>query len=201
MKEIRNLTLTELAALLKKKTDEINKSEPLDGVTKFRLHQQNRRYVHFLLARITYHIEKESHVASNFQTYISREINKPFEIEHLWADKYERHQLEFSSPEAFAEYRNRIGGLILLPRGFNQSLGVNEYKDKVKHYYGQNLLAKSLNEQCYINNPSFNQYIQRSQLPFKAFPDQFTKQDLDERQNLYQEICNQIWGMDRYKIS
>jgi uncharacterized protein with ParB-like and HNH nuclease domain len=198
MKEIRNLDLIELANILKRKTKEIN--EPLEGVSDFRLHQQNRRYVHFLLARITYHIEKESHIETNFQNYVSRTIKKPFEIEHLWADKYERHQDEFGSPEAFAEYRNRLGGLILLPRGFNQSLGANEYKEKVKHYYGQNLLAKSLNEQCYTNNPSFKQYLDRSGLPFKAYPDKFSKEHLDERQELYLEICKQIWDMDRYKI-
>jgi len=61
--------------------------------------------------------------------YVSRTIKKPFEIQHIWADKYERYQDQFSTPEEFAEYRNRLGGLVLLPRGFNLFavlLSVNE---------------------------------------------------------------------------
>lgn len=199
MKEIRDLSLHDLAEVLKNKLMEMK--ETLQGVKEFRLHQQNRRYVHHLLARITYHIERESGIESNFQNYISRSIKKPFEIEHIWADKYERFQDQFETPEAFSEYRNRLGGLVLLPRGFNQSLGANEYKDKVKHYYGQNLLAKSLNEQCYQNNPSFKQYIDRSHLPFEPYPEQFNKEDLDSRQDLYYEICKEIWNLDIFNIN
>ena len=108
-----------------------------------------------------------------------------------------RHRDEFGTEEEFAEYRNRIGDLVLLPRGFNQSLGDKPYEDKVKAYFGQNLLARSLDKQCYQNNPSFLQYIHQSGLPF--IPHEiFKKADLDERQKLYQLICEEIWSPARF---
>ncbi len=137
--------------------------ETFDGMSRFYLNLWSKRYIHHILARITSYMEEQSGVAPSFSTYVSREEKKPFEIEHIWADQYERHTEEFATEEEFAQYRNRIGGLLLLPRGFNQSFGAAPYEKKVKAYFGQNLLAKSLNEQCYQNNPSFLAYPRDAQ--------------------------------------
>jgi hypothetical protein len=72
-----------------------------------------------------------------------------------------------------------------------------EYGKKVNKYIEQNLLAKTLHLQCYVNNPSFLTYKERSGLPFRAFPEEFRKTDLDERQELYRRICEEIWNPDR----
>ncbi len=90
-----------------------------------------------------------------------------------------------------------IGGLVLLPRGFNQSFGDKPYEEKVKAYFGQNLLAKSLNEQCFLNNPSFTTYMRQSGLPFKSHPT-YKKADLDARQELYRQICEELWSPKRF---
>lgn len=196
MKDTRDLDVYELAVVLQDRVE--SQPETFEGVNRFYVHQQNRRHVHHLLARMTHHIEQESGVESSFETYVSREMKKPFEIEHIWADDYERHTDGFDSPEAFAEYRNHFGGLVLLPRGFNQSLGADTYERKVKAYFGQNLLAKSLNEQCYQNNPSFLAYVEQSALPFRPHA-QFTQADLDARQDLYRRICEEIWSPTRFQ--
>ena len=38
------------------------------------------------------------------------------------------------------------------------------------HYNAQNLLARSLNPQCYENNPGFRQFLLSTGLPFKPSP-------------------------------
>jgi hypothetical protein len=49
-------------------------------------------------------------------------VQKPrYEVEHVWADHLEQHTDEFQHPADFAEHRNRIGGLLLLPKSFNAS--------------------------------------------------------------------------------
>ena len=101
---------------------------------------------------------------------------------------------EFDGEEAFRQHRNRFGGLLLLPRGFNQSYGDMPYEEKVNKYIEQNLLAKTLHPQCYVNNPSFISYKQWSALPFRAHPEAFRRKDLDERQELYRRICEEIWN-------
>jgi len=199
--EIRDKGVSELAALLK-----LRATGPDQGFgtsPPFRLHQQNRYQVHYLLARITRYLEEQCGVESSFATYVARDIKKPFEVEHAWANTYGRYQNEFTNEYAFSEYRNHIGGLLLLPRGFNQSFGDKPYDTKLPHYYGQNLLARSLNPQCYQNNPSFLAFIQRSGLPFQAHLS-FSKVDLDARQELCRRICEQIWDpsrLDRELIS
>lgn len=196
MKEIRGKSIPELAELLCRKVDEME--DTFDSNDRLRIHQQNHYYLHRILARITSYIESQCGVETSYATYIDTNIKKPFEVEHIWADKFERHTDEFNHPTDFADYRNRIGGLVLLPKGFNQSLNDDEYETKVKAYFGQNLLARSLNNQCYQNNPAFIQFIQRSGLPFKPH-EHFNKSDLDERQELYRQICKQIWSTNRFK--
>jgi hypothetical protein len=138
-------------------------------------------------------------VASTFDQYVVRKAKKPYEIEHLWADKFVRHTDEFDHPADFDEYRNHIGGLVLLPRGFNQSLGDKTYEDKLGHYNAQNVLVRTLNPACYENNPSFTGFLGRSELPFKAHSG-FKKADLDERQDLYRKIAERVWSPERLKV-
>ena len=195
VKRIRDLDHTELAVELKKQLSEMG--DTFDAVPNFSMNQQNRWRVRYLLARITQHVENESGIESTFQTYVSQSIKKPFEVEHIWADKYERHADEFETEDTFHQYRNRFGGLLLLQRGFNQSFGAMPYEEKVNKYLQQNMLASSLHPQLYENNPSFMAYRNRSGLPFRSYPVNFRKNDLDERQELYRQICEEIWNPAR----
>jgi hypothetical protein len=107
----------------------------------------NGRQIHRLLARITDYVETRSGQASRYAEYAQRG-RKGYEIEHIWADHPERHVDEFAHPSEFQEYRNRIGGLLLLPKSFNASYGDLPYGEKREHYDSQNLLARSLHEQA-----------------------------------------------------
>ena len=195
MKTIRDLNLFELRNYL---LDYLhNMEESFDAVNGFYLHQQNYNKTRHLLARMTAHVEQHSGINTDFDTYIRRnEGLKPFEIEHIWADKYERHVDEFASPDEFNRYRNRFGGLILLRRGTNQSFGADTYEAKLRHYIRENLLVASLSPQCYEKNPNFLNYLEQSGLPFQPHL-QFKKGDLESRQALYQAICEEIWNPKR----
>jgi len=191
MKEIRDLDLKNLATLLRNRIEDMN--EDFDGVLSFKLHSQNKKKIHNLLARMTYFIEDKSNIVTDFEKYISREIKKPFEVEHIWSIKYDEHKAEFKTEDEFLAYRQSFGNLVLLPKDFNQSFGADSYDKKVVEYFGQNLLAKSLNKNCYDKNPSFLKFLKESGLPFEAH-EKFKKIDLDTRQVLYQKICDYIWN-------
>lgn len=195
VKEIRDKNVKELAQILKQKIQQMN--ETLSGVKNLKMHGQNRRFIQFLLARITAHIEEKSGMPNRFEEYISKEIKKPFQVEHIWADNFEEHKDEFEQRNEFEEYRNRIGALLLLPEGFNQSYGALSYEKKLPHYFGQNLLAKTLCPQCYERNPDFLKYIELSKLPFKPH-ESFKKKDIEERQLLYQKILEEIYTLDYF---
>ena len=198
MKEIRHKSTSDLAQLFKSKVE--NMEESFDGVKDFYMHQQNRSYVHILLARFTHHIAEKCGVHSDFSTYLDGELKHHFQVEHIWANDYQQYKSEFSNQYEFAEYRNRFGGLILLPDDFNKSYGKKEYKEKLDGYLGQNVLAKTLHPKWYENNPSFMRYKVESGLPFKSYPMAFTKANLDERQELYRLLCEEIWSPNRFDL-
>src|SRR5262249_41554246 len=133
---------------------------------------------------------------SHYIDYARRGGRDGFEIEHIWADHPERHEDEFAHPSEFAEYRNRIGDLLLLPKSFNASYGDLPYEEKLVHYDSQNVLARSLNEHAYQHNPGFRRFLDRTGLSFKAHA-HFSKVDLDDRQALYGQLADYIWNPDR----
>lgn len=196
VRDLRGKSVVELAGILKRKASEFE--EGLDGISQLALHGQNRKFIHFLLARITRHIEEMSGLASSFTDYVNPNLKKPFQIEHIWADKFDQHQDEFTQTSEFLDFRNKVGDLILVPEGFNQSYGSLPYEQKLPHYYGQNLLAKTLSPHCYQANPSFIRYKDSSGIPFRPY-EHFKKDGILERQRLYQKICEEIWDTNGFK--
>lgn len=190
VKELRGKDLDSLQTLLKGKLLEM--PEKWEGMAEFRLHGMNKQFVKFLLSRLTGFIDQQSGASSNFSTYFISAGKKPYEVEHIWANKFEKHRDEFEQRHEFDNYRNRIGDLVLLPQGTNQSYGAMTYGQKVEHYLKENLLVKSLHPKAYENNPNFVGMANNLGLKFKPHS-AFTKTDIDERQALVQSICEVIW--------
>jgi hypothetical protein len=191
---IRGKSAAELVEIL---TERLEAEElTFNSNERFRLHGQNGRQVHRLLARITDFVETRSGRPSIYAEYIQRWGKNGYEVEHIWANHPERHEDEFSHPTDFDEYRNRIGGLLLLPKSFNASYGDKPYADKCKHYHGQNLLVQSLHEKTYSHDPGFRRFIEGSGLSFQHHSE-FKKADLDARQKLYRQIAEQIWNPEK----
>lgn len=198
-KMIRNKDIQELAAILKQYIN--NMGYTLDGIDGFYLNQFTRRYMLHILSRMTYYVEEQSGINSNFAYYVNREQKNPYDIEHIWADDYtqDNHQLEFSTEEEFKDFRNRFGGLLILPKDKNRSLQDMEYSKKVIKYDSENLLARTLNQNCYNNNPLFLRFMNNTQLSFKPYA-QFNKAELIERQSLYKQICKKIWDVNKIDV-
>jgi hypothetical protein len=196
MRDIRSKSASELAAMLRQRLDA--EAETFASNDVFRLHGMNGRQIRRLLARMIDYVETRSGMASHYSDYLQHG-RKGYEIEHIWANHPELHADEFAHPNDFKDYRNRIGGLLLLPKSFNASYGDLPYNEKLPHYLEQNLLARSLHEQVYVHNPGFCQFIATSGLKFQAHPE-FKKADLDARQELYQKLAEQIWSPDRLAL-
>lgn len=188
---IRNKSIEELTEFLVQRLEA--EEFTFDSNHRFYLHGMNGRQIHRLLARMTDYIETKSGQSSRYAEYIQRRGKNGYEVEHIWANHPERHTDEFSHPADFAEYRNRIGGLLLLPKSFNASYGDKPYEEKLEHYYGQNLLAQSLHSKAYEHNPGFKRFRDQTAITFRHHPN-FRKDDLDARQEVYLQLANQIWN-------
>jgi uncharacterized protein with ParB-like and HNH nuclease domain len=187
-KDLRNKSIDEIRLILKNKTAELNES--LESLKRLRLTKTNKPEIYYILARLTSWLGDETSAL-----YLERNRKDPFEVEHIWANKFERHTDEFTNEFEFAEQRNSLGDLLLLPKSFNASYGALEYSVKVDHYFSQNPLAKSLNEKNYGNNPNFVRKMKDNNLPFKAYgSEEFKRSAIDERQTLYAEMAAIIWS-------
>ena len=194
MRDIRGKNAPALVEMLGERL--AAESETFVTNDRFRLHGTNGRQVHRLLARMTDYVETRSGRSSHYHEYVQRHGKERYEIKHIWADHPGRHTDEFGHPTDFAEYRNRLGGLLLVPKSFNASYGDLPYADKRKHYLKQNLLAQSLHEDAYERDPGFDRFVRTSELPFKAHHE-FRKADLDARQDLYRRLAEQIWNPEQ----
>jgi len=198
-KELRGKSVSELSAFLRQRTDD-------DGDTfgkspDLRAHQQNFYGVRHILARLSYWVDRQCGVASHFVDYVNHGKGRPFEVEHIWENHPERFRAWFDHPSEFDEARNRIGGLLLLQAGYNQSLGDKPYAEKRDAYlaHGASLLTKSLHPDAYKNNPSFLTFIERTGLPF-APVNVFDPDAQKERQELYLRIAEWVWNPSRLDL-
>ena len=192
VRDIRHKDIEDLAQILFQRLE--NEDTFADNEW-FHLHGTNGPKVHYLLARITDYVEMGSGMPYRFNEYTDRGRRDPYEIEHIWANHFDRHEDEYPHVADFRSGRNLFGGLLLLPKSFNASYGDMEYGEKREHYFGQNLLARSLHHRAYENNPNFLAFKDRTGLPFQAHTE-FKKKDLEDRQQLYSLIAETLWNPD-----
>lgn len=195
-KELRNLSLDALRDKLITRLTNDQTEFPLDDQPY--LNSWNAKSLHRQLARFTHWLEEQSGQPGRYLEYIVRSGKNAYEIEHLWANHFERHTDEFDHAQEFSAHRNRVGGLVLLPKKINASLNDKAYSDKLEHYQSENLLARSLHPMCYVHNPGFLKLKVETGLPFKAF-EEFKKANFDERFSLYKGIAERLWSADRLK--
>ena len=193
MHAIRGMSITELADMLSAWLE--SETLPFANNRLFYLYHGNRRKTFLILARMTDYVGIQSGESPQYVDYMRRGKNS-YEIEHIWANHFEYHTDDFSHESEFEGYRNRIGGLLLLPKSDNASSGDDPYIQKRGVYSGQNLLARSLLEETYVNNPGFRRFREMNRLEFKPHPE-FKRADLDARQELYLKLAEQIWNPER----
>ncbi|MDT0691582.1 DUF262 domain-containing protein [Salegentibacter sp. F188] len=195
IKLIRNNGFPELNSNLKKEIDQI--PQQWEGVQHFRLHGMNRKFVKHFLSRISSYVDQLVGKDTTFVNY-HHPKGRQFEIEHIWADKFQEHLDEFDQINDFQVWRNSIGALILLPHGTNQSFNSDKYSDKIEHYLKENTFAQTLHPKYYQKNPNFLKSPVAQQLGFQPHED-FKKKDIVERNSLVQRICENIWSTEYYK--
>lgn len=145
------------------------------------LNQLNRKKIRVLLALITEIVATYSKNPDYMLNY------KDTEIEHIWADHPEQHEDDCKNEKEFSDTRNNIGDLLLLRKSINASLNDAPYTEKVIQYFKHNILAKTLNNNQYQNDPDFSRYMTERHLPFQSYSN-FTRASINERAELYRLI-------------
>ncbi|PWC06435.1 DUF262 domain-containing protein [Mycetocola zhujimingii] len=202
VKDIRRKPLAELVAILTDRlaNDDVDfngsESRGRRGISDLGLNQFSRRYIYHLLARVTSYVEVGSGKPDLFDKYVDRAAKNPSDVEHIWADKFDRYRDEHSSQEEFDNWRNNVAGLLLLPADVNRSYQAKTFEEKAPHYAKHNLYAASLTTAAYEHQPQFQAFRSREELPFRAY-DKFGKPEQLERRDLLLALANKIWSPER----
>lgn len=162
------------------------------GMNTYGLRSNNSRQVRYLLARLTSFVETGCGRSDEMRDYLDSQ--RPFEIEHIWANHFDRYQPETGTHAEFDSHRNRLGALLLLRKSENASYQDLPYERKVDYYQRQNHLAGSLHTKHRERNPGFNQFTKKNKLDRHLRPFlKFDKKAIRTRQELYQRLCEIIW--------
>jgi hypothetical protein len=190
-KDLRGLNVEQVRLHLARELESME--EDFSGVGSFALTNTNKPDVYYLLARLTSWLEGDG----TDRYFKGGSSPEPFEVEHVWANKFERHEEEFTNENEFQQARNRFGALLLLPKSFNASYGALPYEDKVNHYLGQNALAQTLAKGLGKHNPNLHRKAEQLSVPIEGYPTSFEKKDIESRQHLYRELCEVVWSADK----
>jgi hypothetical protein len=197
-RHIRGMDVDKLAVRLGEEVAAI--PDGFEAASSYALRPRNRSHVKYLLARMAAWLDEQCRTGHDFAYYTGVAADQqPFEIEHVWADKFEYRPTV--PRRRFGELRNRFGALILLPKDINASFSDKSYAKKLPKYMGQPLLTRSLHPDCYENNPSFRRLIEKHGLPFRPYPDDFDQAAIESRQELYRRLCELIWEPSQYGLT
>jgi hypothetical protein len=167
------------------------------GMTNFGLSAKNKAQVRYLLNRITAFAETGIGKPDPLADYLRR--GGGYDIEHIWAGTYDRYRDVVGSHQMFGSQRNRLGALLLLSKLDNHHLGDDPYDKKVQCYRGYNIIAASLHQATYQRNPNFSRFIHAHGLAgfFQSHPHAFDVKAIEQRQTLYQRLCDIVWDPAR----
>jgi uncharacterized protein with ParB-like and HNH nuclease domain len=203
-KEIRNKSLAELIDIFSKRlenddvTFEGMPSKGRKGIEGLSLNQYSRRYIYHMLARLTAFTEVGAGESDQFDEYVDRKSENPYDIEHIVPDNFDLYKAAFSSEQEFGDWRNHVAGLLLLPQDVNRSIQDEPYEEKAPHYRDQNIFAASLQPETYDHRVKFRNFCQDLSLPFKPY-EHFGKTEQQERRKLVLTLVNRIWSPDRLR--
>lgn len=198
VKNIRNKSLSDLKKILSENIQSVNKEHSLDKLTDLCLNGGNKKFIKYVLCRLTNFIDEGSGNGNKFDEYMNHTDPsvRPYEIEHIWSDHPEWHINELPDKDDFYKWRNNIGDMLLLPNGTNQSYNDKPTDEKIPHYIKENILAKSLCDKTYQSNPNFTNFIKQHNLSFKPYETGFNLQQIKERAVLYLQMAELIWKSD-----
>jgi uncharacterized protein with ParB-like and HNH nuclease domain len=129
-----------------------------------------------------YEVYLRKKVKENIELSIKDVLGKNYSIEHILAQnlKEEDRPEELKDEEAFKEYVNKLGNLVLCSSSWNSSMGNKPFKYKSR--------CENDNDKCYENS------LLRCQKELAKY-DKFSKNEIEEREN---KLIN--WIMDEWSF-
>ena len=206
-KQVRDLNLVDLKQVLESLISQ--ERDQLDAMRSVSYQDAKRQDLLHLLARVATELEDSLELSTKvgFQNYVDRtRDSKTFDIEHLLtssfadvnADLGKANKSPFASQSTFEKQRDMIGGLILLPRGRNRSMKDMVYSEKLSRYSNENVLAQTLTESFFLNQPNWTKFSAESRISCDPIL-RVDETALTQRAEFYFLIAKRIWDKEQLK--
>lgn len=171
---------------------------------KLKYQKADRSDILYILARIASYLEQEFNLTNKvgFATYWQRDRgSRTFDIEHLFKEQFDAVALPaahgFADVKDYSESRNLLGALTLLPRSRNRSLQDKPYREKLTAYTTESILAQTLCDNLYQNNPNVANYVSTHPgLGLSSIAD-FAKTHITSRAASYTAVAQLLWEVPK----
>lgn len=165
-----------------------------ESVTMFGMRGNNKAQVRYLLARLTAYVETGLDNPNRITDYLGED--RPWQIEHLYANHRERHgEMDLAT---FRALRARLGVLVLLRRSDNASYNDLPLEQKRQHYARENGLAAILSPDYRKNrHPQLRKFVAANGIDgqFREFgSSESLAKVVEVRGELYRRLCERIWA-------
>ncbi len=152
--------------------------EQFEGIKYITTYNTNRKFIKYLLARITLYLSNYCNEQIDFYDLITARRKNGCQISNTIESEYQNHQEEFSTEEKFNDAINNIGSLALLR------------KDLRMDSRDANILFRISTNR--LTNEERKKLEMKLSLPTSF---DFSQEWLIQRQNLLIEICKKIWSI------
>lgn len=176
---------------------ELPDDDEFNGILTYQLRGTNSAQVRYLLARLTAFAQTGWNEPNLIVEYLQPE--RAWHIEHLFADKPERHP-NIAGPVEFRLLRNRIGVLGLLKGTVNMSLQDKSLTEKIRVYRSENLLLRCLHSDYHLSVKPIRVFMERFDVKDHLRPladDTNLPAAVLARGELYRRLCIAIWRRER----
>lgn len=177
VKEIRNKSVNDLRDLLRDKLKTID--DTAWPMTDYRMYRYDRKFVRYLFARLTYHIEKKYGQSDiTFEELMATRRRARYVLAEMMSYSFARTQID--EDEAF-KYSSYLGNILLIPYPISQEFAQTNGIEKLQLIKDTNVLAASLVEEI-------------DGLSFKPISE-FSFQEIDRRQEFLMNLIAEIWSI------
>jgi hypothetical protein len=163
-------------------------------MTTFAVTPNNGPQVRYLLARLTAYVEVACGRRDPIQEYL--DADRPYEIFSVWGENFERYSPYAGGKRAnFEALRHRLGTLLLLSADDCADLASQPYDKQLESLRSRHALAASLDRRSHEQG-LFKSWADSKNLTrqLRPFPNGFTREAIDQRQVLYQQLCTIVWS-------
>lgn len=179
VKKIRGLDIPELISTLQEFLSTM--SEDIDAMRKLNIYTTNRKFLKYVLSRLTMHANSVCGINTDFYDLINARRKSGNNLSFLISDNYDQYAGYFANDEDFQDFRGNIGVLVLLRKDYHNNENLSD----------TNILFR-LTKPNSLSSEEISRLASKYKLPD---PFEVSLKWLEARQDFLIALANDIWGV------